>query len=392
MAYLQQIQNHITSFTIGGEPVYNILLCLGVIIGVFIIKRPLAAVLARILSGIANRFVEKSHSQKFIALLTRPLELLFSTILFYVAVNQLTTLLNFPIFKRHIEGRLSFVIRISDIADKAFLLFIILFAALVCARLIDFIFYTQIQKAYEEKNREREQLYPLIKDVAKIGLWIIGIFWILGAVFSVNIPALITGLGIGGVAIALAAKESVENFFASFIILTDKPFSVGDAIRLDKYEGTVERVGFRSTRVISGEGSLFIIPNKKLIGENLENLSERASRKIKLLINLSYGISANGLQEIITAIKEQLAQAKFIINPIEVNVESFGEASFQISVSYYLPTPLPEDCNIATVKAEVNMIVYAIIATHRATIPASSSAIANEPADSPIDKGDNVEQ
>lgn len=379
MTFIQHIFDKITGLTIGGEPIYNILLCLGIIIGIFIIKRPLAGIFARVFATVANKFVEKKHSQKFRVLLTQPLELLFSTILFYVAVNQLTTLLNFPIFKRHIEGKLSFVIRLSDIADKAFLLFIILFTTLVCSRIIDFIFYTQIEKAYEEKNREKEQLFPLVKDVAKIALWIIGSFWILGTVFNVNIPALITGLGIGGVAIALAAKESVENFFASFIILTDKPFSVGDTIRMDKYEGTIERVGFRSTRMISGEGSIFIIPNKKLIGENVENLTLRVSRKIKLQVNLNYTISAADAASILLAIKNQLAQLAFITAPIEASIESFNEASFQILVSYYLPTPLPEQSNLAHIKSEVNFTVYAIIAPYQqtatSTIPINSSSL-----------------
>lgn len=365
MTFFQQIQEHITGVTIGGEPVYNILLCLGIIVSAFIFKRPLAVLLARVFGSIANKVIEKSHSQKFRALLTRPLELLFSTVLFYVGVNQLSTLLNFPVFKRHIEGKLAFAIRISDIADKAFFLFIILFITLVGSRLIDFIFYTQIEKAYEEKNREKEQLFPLVKDVSKILLWVVGIFWILGAVFNVNIPALITGLGIGGVAIALAAKESVENFFASFIILTDKPFSVGDTIRLDVYEARVERVGFRSTRLISGDGSLLIIPNKSLIGQNVENLTERESRKIKLLINLSYGITAEALQEIIIAIQDKLVNTKFIIKPIEVNVESFGDTAFQVAVSYFLPTPLPDGCTVVEVKAEVNFAVYSIIEAHQ---------------------------
>jgi len=103
----------------------------------------------------------------------------------------------------------------------------------------------------------------------------------IGQCISCQYSALITGLGIGGVAIALAGKETVENFFASFTILSDKPFQTGDVIKLGETEGTVERIGFRSTRLRNLDGSATVIPNQNLVSQNVTNLSTRDTRGIE---------------------------------------------------------------------------------------------------------------
>ena len=207
-------------------------------------------------------------------------------------------------------------------------------------------------------------MFPLVKEVVKILLWAIGFFWILGSVFNVNIPALITGLGIGGVAIALAAKESVENFFASFTILTDKPFTSGDSIRLGSVEGQVEKVGFRSTRLRSNDGSLFIVPNKNLIGDNLENLTERHSRRVKTVVNIQYGVTYEKLQETIASLEKMLKEKDFLIDTNEVVLEQFNENSFALNVIYYLPNPLPTGMALNATKHNIHLEIFKILDEH----------------------------
>ena len=192
-------------------------------------------------------------------------------------------------------------------------------------------------------------------------MWTLGLFWVLGSVFQVNIPALITGLGIGGVAIALAAKESVENFFAAFTILTDHPFQMDDFIRLGTMEGKVERIGFRSTRVRHADGSLYIIPNKKLIGENLENLSNRNNRKVKLSVTLRYGFSKEHFEELTEQIKKSILHIQPVIEPVDILIEAFGEQTFQLSISYHLPHPLSEGYTLEKVKKGINTTIYSMI-------------------------------
>ena len=261
LVILQVTLRHIQD-RIGDERLSNILWCIGIILATLLLKRPLSLLLVKLSAAFARRFDDQQQGKLFQELTLRPMELLLQTLLYYVAINQLTILLNQVILKREYADHI-LEIRVSDISDRIFMLLLILFLVLVISRIIDFIFHGLIARAFAADNQQREQLLPLVKEVVKIVLWTLGLFWVLGSVFGVNIPALVTGLGIGGVAIALAAKETVENFFAAFTILTDKPFQSGDVVKLGNLEGSVEQIGFRSTRLRNGDGSLYIIPNKK---------------------------------------------------------------------------------------------------------------------------------
>ncbi|MBS1689671.1 MAG: mechanosensitive ion channel family protein, partial [Bacteroidetes bacterium] len=192
------------------------------------------------------------------------------------------------------------------------------------------------------------------------------IFWILGSVCHVNIPALITGLGIGGVAIALAAKESVENLFAAFTILTDKPFNTGETIKLGDLEGAVERIGFRSTRMRASDGSAYIVPNQKLVGENLVNLSRRDTRGVKVTVNIKYGIPHDTLDAMITELKTEIKKVVHLIDPLEITIEGFGINGLQLVVNYHLPNPLDTDVKLAAKKQEVSMLIYNIVSKYKA--------------------------
>lgn len=352
---------------IGGEKVSSFLWCIGIILATLLLKKPLARLIARLSAGIANRFTDKRYNQKFRSLIHRPLESLLQTILFYIAISQLGILLNQFVLGRYSDGRHdALALRLGDITDHIFLFLTILFCTLVLSRVVDFMYYVHQEKAAQEQNRERQQLLPLLKEVVKLVLWSIGVFWVLGSVFHVNIPALVTGLGIGGVAIALAAKESVENLFAAFTILTDKPFQAGDMIRLGTLEGSVERIGFRSTRLRSADGSAYIIPNKKLVNENLENLSRRNTRRIRLTINLKYGIDQARLSQMIQELRTMAQQTPHVTGPVEASIDGFGENTLQVVLSYYLPEPLPQGTTLTAIKQEISLRVYGITGRYTA--------------------------
>ncbi|MBL7683838.1 MAG: mechanosensitive ion channel family protein [Flavipsychrobacter sp.] len=359
---------------IGGEKISNLLWCVGIIVATLLVKKPLAKLIAKSISSITNRFTDKKHGAVFCNLIQSPLEALLQTILFYIAINQLNALLNNFLLHRIKDKHEELAIRFSDIADHVFLFLVILFSTIALSRILDFIYHVQMDDARERDNKERQQLLPILKDVMKVVLWTIGAFWVLGTVFHVNIPALITGLGIGGVAIALAAKESIENLFGAFTILTDKPFQVGDIIKLGSVEGTVERIGFRSTRLRATDGSAITIPNKKLVYENLENLSNRYNRKVKLVINIKYGITHFVLQQVVKDIRASLQHTLYVTDPIEILVEGFAENVFQLVISYGLPAPLPSGANLIDIKHQVNTNIYGILVKHQA-FPAENKEI-----------------
>ena len=349
------------SRTFMGQGMVSYIWFAGIIVGTLLLKKPLTAGLMWLSSKLMMRYSYVQHKSVVNGLLFRPLERLLLTVLFFIASEQISGLLDSVIFRRRVSKQSAMNINLGDVTDHVFLFLFIIYLTQSITGLIDFIYYVRMGRADAEKNRARQQLYPLLKEMAKLLTWTCAAFWVMGAVCHVNVPALITGLGIGGVAIALAGKETVENFFAAFTILSDKPFQVGDTIKLGDIEGVVERIGFRSARLRNTDGSAYIIPNQNLVSQNLINLSMRDKRGMKLLVNIKYGISHTDLQTLIGKIKEALLAMPHVIEPVEVHIEGFDKETFQMIVSYSLPHPLPDDETLNTLKRKVNMKVYELI-------------------------------
>jgi len=334
----------------------------GIILVTLLLKKPVALLLARISSSMASRFNYLQHRDTVRDMLFKPIDKLLQVMLFYIAIHKIDGFLDHFDLHRFIGRKVNF--SLSDIIDNLLLFLFILFLTQVLSRFMDFIYYLRLNSAQAEKNFSRQQLLPLVKEMSKLLLWIMSIFWIMGSVFHVNIPALITGLGIGGVAIALAGKATVENFFAALTVLSDKPFQTGDVIKIGDTEGMVERIGFRSTRLRNVDGSAHIIPNQNLVSQNLINLSSRDTRGMKVIANIKYGINAADLGKLINNLKEILINIQPIISPIDIYTETFDKETFQLVINYHLPHPLPGDDRLLDLKKEINLRIFEVISTY----------------------------
>ncbi len=345
-----------------GETIWQYIWFVVIILLTLLLKKPTATAISVIAGKIGAKFSYATHKSKIEEMLLKPMEGLLQIVLYFVAVNQLSTLLdNINISKLIFWGRKkAHHISLGSLIDHVFLFLFIVSLTRVVTRFIDFFYYLRMRKAEEERNLGQQQLLPLIKEMSKLLVWSTGLFCVLGGVFHVNVPALITGLGIGGVAIALAGKETVENFFAAFTLLSDKPFQTGDTIKIGDIEGAVERIGFRSTRIRNAEGAAIIVPNQNLVSQNLTNLSARHNRAIKVSINLRYGIDSNTLEQLIQEIKAALKQQKHLLEPIVVAIEQLDKETLQLVVSYNLPHPLPSGISFVTIKQEINLLVFKI--------------------------------
>jgi MscS family membrane protein len=331
-----------------------------IVVLALLLKKPFSRLLAWMCSGLAIRASGGKYRGLFRSLIRKPLEWLFAVIAFFYAFNFIAAPLHHvKLLRWHRKGGED-VVRASFLLDKLFVFFGIIFFILLLSRLVDFFYRAQAEHARLQLQRARAQILPLVRDMLKILLWTIGFFWMLGSVFAVNIPALITGLGIGGVALALAAKESIENFFAAFTILTDKPFSLDDSVRLGALEGRVERIGFRSTRLRTVDGTTLIIPNKKLVDENLENLSARERLVVRLSVPVKYTSPPQSAEALLSRIQQSVAALPEVDPPVTAAVDAFTENAFVVLVTYSLPPALPLPVQ-ARVKAQAAERVFAAI-------------------------------
>jgi MscS family membrane protein len=151
--------------------------------------------------------------------------------------------------------------------------------------------------------------------------------------------SVIAGLGVGGLAVALAARDSLANLLGSILIMIEKPFRVGHQIRVSGTEGTVEDVGFRSTRIRTLDNSLISIPNNTVVNATVENLSLRVMRRQRLTIQVTYDTSREKLEELVAGIKQLITDHPLTSKTnFYVRFNDFGESSLNILVYFYIET------------------------------------------------------
>lgn len=352
-----------------GEHVYSYLAFVALVLGTLLLKAPLAGYLTRIGSRLGPRFNYAIHRGAVRALVSKPMEHLTQTILYFIAVNQLSGLLNTIEIKFYVfdgrKGKLT--VSLGEIIDHVFLFGFIILLVQVVIRFVDFFYDLSMESARLDRNSSRQQLLPLIKEIARLSAWSLGALWILGGVFHVNVPALITGLGIGGVAIALAGKETVENFFAAFTLLSDRPFAIGDSIKLGEQEGTVERIGFRSTRMRTPEGAVVVIPNKNLVNNNVINLTDNGYRTVKITLYQPYAVGDAQLTVLEQDMRAAVGKTGLNAEGLQIILSGFEKECLKMDVCYTLPHPLPAQSDLQQVKHLINKAIYSVMS--RLSVP-----------------------
>lgn len=344
-----------------GNTVKQYALFVSIIIIGLLFKRIVSRLLSRLTFKLFKKFADEVNSETFIALLLKPIEFFISLVSIYIAINQLTHPLDVAFYhydKIVDKVKIKEAFTIGEFIDKIFLFLILLSIFWIALRIIDFIAHVLLVRAAKTKNKADDQLVPFLKELLKFIVAFIGFFVLLGYVFEVNAVSLITGLGIGGIAIAMAAKDSLENLLGSFLIFMDKPFTVGDVVRVDGIEGTIERVGFRSTVLRSTDKTTYVIPNRSMIDGVLENLTMRNARRVKFDIGLTYETSNEVIKKIIEEISVYLKENTATTDGT-VALDSFGDSALNIQIIYLVP--MKKEFDLIKVKEDVNFKVIEIV-------------------------------
>lgn len=187
------------------------------------------------------------------------------------------------------------------------------------------------------QSKMDDQLLPIIRKLLQIGVVVVAIVYILSRM-DVNVTAMIAGLSIGALALALAAQDTVKNLIGSIMIFIDKPFQVGDFVLIEGQEGTIVEVGFRSTRVQLLDTSIVSIPNGNVANMTLLNLGVRTMRLMNILIGVTYDTPTVKIEQYIAELK-QLIQDHPGVHQEEWKVyfREMGDFSLKIMFRCYIP-------------------------------------------------------
>ncbi|MCX7916233.1 MAG: mechanosensitive ion channel family protein, partial [Verrucomicrobiae bacterium] len=151
------------------------------------------------------------------------------------------------------------------------------------------------------------------------------------------ITSVVAGLGIGGIAVALAAQNTLANVFGTITILADRPFRVGDRVQIDKFDGTVETIGLRSTRIRTLDGHLVTLPNKIVADSGITNISLRPNIRQLFTISLTYDTTPEKMREALQIAREVISRHP-LTHDFIVNWRDFGPHSLDIFVVYWAKT------------------------------------------------------
>lgn len=186
-----------------------------------------------------------------------------------------------------------------------------------------------------------DMLAPMIRKSLRISIIILAAVQIAQVLSDKPITSLLAGLGVGGLAVALAAQDTIKNLFGSMVIFADKPFEVGDRIVVDGFDGPVEEVGFRSTRIRTLEGHLITVPNAELANKNIQNIGKRPYIRRVMNVTITYDTPPAKVDRAVEILEGLLENHEGMHPdfPPRVFFNDFNSASLNILVIYWYHPP-----------------------------------------------------
>jgi MscS family membrane protein len=239
-------------------------------------------------------------------------------------------------FGTKLIGLPAFALTILLVALK---LFTVVAAAWTAFRLIDLLTSYLARKAEKSVTKFDDLLVQMISKSLKVFVVCVGLLTAAQA-FSLPIAGLVGGLGIGGMALALASKDAVSNLFGSFTVLVDRPFEVGDWIIASDTEGTVENVGFRSTRIRTFYNSLVTLPNSLLTAAVVDNMGARRYRRVKTTLGLQYDTTPEQMDAFCEGVRELIRRHPYTRKDYyHVYFNGFGASSLDVLLYCFIECP-----------------------------------------------------
>lgn len=243
-----------------------------------------------------------------------------------------------------------------DRAARSLILFALFWAAYRSSSAVTLLF-----RRLSEKTDARfdNMLVSFISSGLKIIIIVLGSITVAQVWFD-ELTGVLTGLGLGGLAFALAAKDTAANLFGSVTIMIDRPFTVGDWIKTPNVEGTVEEMGFRSTRVRTFEQAVVTIPNSVMSNDPITNWSRMGKRRLSYRLGLAYSTTPEQLKECLDRLRSLIGSHPQIHpETILAYFERFGDSSLDILVQFY--TKATEYKSFLEVQQDINLKIMDIL-------------------------------
>ncbi|MBW2476464.1 MAG: mechanosensitive ion channel family protein [Deltaproteobacteria bacterium] len=298
-------------------------LALGIILFAFIVKKVFAHLLGKLALPLVQR-TQGALDDQLLNCVQKPAELIVFLIGLFFALN----VLRLPVEPYNLHAFAINLVKALSILAIGWVLF----------NLVDLVDYYLKSWSSRTESTLDDHLAPLIRKTLRIFIVVMAILMVVQS-FGYPVAGLVASLGIGGLAFALAARDTVSNIFGSLMIIFDRPFQIGDWIQAGDMEGTVEEIGFRSTKIRTFAKTLISVPNNVIANMALNNYSRMPKRRIKLTVGVTYDTRPDQMREAVARIRKMLKGHPAIDQEFFlVNFTDFGTSSLDIMVYCFTTT------------------------------------------------------
>jgi len=210
-------------------------------------------------------------------------------------------------------------------------------------RLVDVIEHYLLRWTSKTQTKLDDMLVPVVRKALRITIAIVAAIFIVDNILDQDVKSILLGAGVGGIAIALAAKETIANFFGSVTIFADRPFQIDERITVGEYDGLVEEVGFRSTRIRTLEGHLVTVPNSIIASSIVDNVGKRPFIRRTANITVTYDTGHDKTKRAVEIIKDVLSGTPEVNTdpdyPPRVYFSDYNDCSLNLYMSYWIKPP-----------------------------------------------------
>ena len=303
----------VTLFVNENEKLIKIIAGIVIFIVLALLRKQLSNVLLKVTGSIIFR-KKPDHKESYITALQKPLSIFFLTLGIFLGF--------------YINIHTGVVIRCFKIAS------ILIISWAIVSYLSDNLYYL-FKFGDSADDKLNATVIKFISNILKIVIVAIAMVMVISEL-GYNINGLLTGIGVGGLAVSLAAQDAISNLISGFVIVFDKPFLVGDFIQPDSIQGTVIDITMRSTKIRTLDDSIVTIPNSKIADGEIINISSMEKRLIDLDLSLVYSTSSETMKKLQEEIRTYLQNEEKIINfPIRVNFSKLDESSLNMNIYCY---------------------------------------------------------
>ncbi len=339
--------------TIFDIPLANLILAILVFLFILVLRKFFTLIVIVFLQNL-TKYTKSYHDDKIISALKQPLRFTFIIVgihLFFLLIFKETD-------------------TIKNILNTL-VVYTVFWAILSILEALRGVIYGITDKFNHDLSKEMGNFILAILKILIMGVG-------LGAmlqVWGINVTALVASLGIGGLAFALAAKDTAANLFGSFSLLADKSIRIGEWIKVDSVEGVVEDVGMRTTKIRSFQKSLITVPNSIVANHPIENFSRRGIRRIKMHIGLTYSTNSEQITKIMAELKEMLKGHEGISqsDSLMVNFDTFGDSSLNIFI--YTFTKTANWAKYLEIREDINLQIMKIVEDNGSSFAFPSQSI-----------------